>query len=192
MDTTLAAEARGTETGKGVARKLRATGKIPAVIYGPNCEARPLAVDPTALQGIFKLTKNRNTVVQLDVPGEGTVPCLVREAQRHPLSRDLLHVDFYRVDHGHPVQVKVPVRPVGKAAGAALGGRLRMIRRELWVRCDFERIPATLDLDVTPMNIGDMLPVSAFQPPEGVEIIYDNDFNVVTLYGKRGAKVVEA
>lgn len=185
MDTTLSATKRPDLTGKGAARKLRRTGRIPAVVYGPDHdEALAVHVDPDALQAMFRHTGNRNTVVQLDMDGE-TIPVLVRAAQRHPVSRDILHVDFYRVSAERPVEVMVPVRGVGRAAGMALGGRLQLIRREVKVRCAYDRIPATLDVDITPMNIEDVVKASELNVPEGVEVVYERDFNVLTILGKR-------
>lgn len=183
MDTTLEVNARAN-TGKGWARKARAEGKVPAVMYGPATDAQPLEIDPLALLDLFKKTQDRNTVVQVKVDGE-TTPCLVREVQRHPVSRDLLHVDFYAVPREDAIEVMVPLNPVGRPAGAALGGRIRLIRRVVKARCRYDRIPETFDVDVTRLNIGDMIKASEIPTPEGVELVLDHDFNIITLYGKR-------
>lgn len=187
--TSLQAAIR-TDNGKGEARKLRATGRIPGVLYGPDHEPVTLSVDPDALTEIFKQTQDRNTIVQLQVEGD-TVPTLVREVQRHPLTRELLHVDFYRVSPEREVEVMVPLRTQGRPRGAVLGGRVRLIRRELRARCRFDRIPSDFTVDVTPMQIGDMIKVSQVRPPEGVQVVFDHDFNIVTVAGKRGARVAD-
>lgn len=186
MELSLVAEAR-SDAGKGAARKLRAAGKLPAVIYAEGGAARSVAVDPTQLIDIFRHTRDPNTIVQLQVEGE-TVPVLVKDTQRHPVSRQLLHVDFYAVSSTRPVTVMVPVRGIGRPAGAALGGRLRLIRRELKTRCIYDKIPATHDVDVTPMEIGDMVKATQIPLAEGVELVFENDFNVLTVYGKRVRK----
>lgn len=187
METTLAVEARDPD-GKGSARKLRSsTGKIPGVIYGPSLEPVAVAVDPAALNKIFKTTRNRNTVVQLELNGK-TFPALVKEVQKHPVKRDLVHVDFYAVTADRKVDVMVPVTTVGKPAGAIMGGRLRIIRRELRARCDFDKIPENFVIDVSHMDIKDMFKASEIKAPEGVEVVYDNDYNVVTVYGRRVTK----
>lgn len=183
METNLAAETR-SETGKGVARKLRAAGKIPAVLYANGDAATHLTIDPVRLDEIFRHTRNRNTVVQLELDGT-SVPALVKTAQRHPVSRAILHVDFYAVSADKEVEVMVPLRAVGRPAGASLGGRLRLIRRTIRARCTYENIPETLDIDVTPMNIGDMKKVSEVIVPDGVTVPFDDDFNVITCYGKK-------
>jgi large subunit ribosomal protein L25 len=186
MDTNLAVEIR-SGSGKGDARKLRAAGKIPAVLYSSGEQATQLTLDPTQLTEIFRQTGNRNTIVQLDLNG-GSVSALVKEAQRHPVSREILHIDFLQVQDGKQIEVMVPLRPVGRAAGAALGGRVGVIRRKVKVRCAFDLIPEALDIDVTPMNVGDMVKASEIVTPEGVEVVFDHDFYVLSLYGKRASK----
>lgn len=184
MQTTLAAEARDSKTGKGVARKLRASGKLPAVVYAGGDHARAITVDPKALLEIFRKTQNRNTIITLEIDGE-EIPTLVKDAQRHPLSRDLLHADFYALEPGQVVEVRVPLATRGRAAGMALGGRLRLIRREVRVRCAWEKIPSVIEHDITPMEVNDMVRASELELPEGVELVIKNDFNVMTIYGKR-------
>jgi large subunit ribosomal protein L25 len=184
MNANLKAEVRIGETGKGASRKLRSSGQIPAVVYGAGEEATSVAVDPKTLTDIFTNTQDRNTVVNLDI--EGTeYPCLVRQVQRHPLGRHLLHVDFYKVPLEDEVVVTVPIRGVGRAQGMTLGGRLRIIRREIKVACNYKNIPSFIDYDITPMEIGDMVKASELPMPEGCSLVADHDFNVLTVYGKR-------
>ncbi len=186
MSTTLAAEAR-TDTGKGVARKLRAAGQIPGVIYRAGEDAKPIAFDPIRLLEIFRKTRNANTIIDVDLDG-GSVRTIVKEAQRHPVSRDLLHVDFYEVADGEALEVMVPIRAVGRPVGAQRGGRLQIIRREVKVRCTWDKIPETVDVDVSPLDVGGIILASEITPPDGVALIYKQDFNVLTLVARRGAK----
>jgi len=183
---TLAAETRNEATGKSVARKIRASGQIPAVVYARGGDSTSIKVDPNALTEIFRKTQDRNTIVHLELEGD-TIPTLVRDAQRHPVKRDILHVDFYRLDPGQVVEVMVPIAGVGRAAGMSIGGRLRLIRREVRVRCAWEKIPAVIEHDITAMEIGDMVKASELTLPEGVELVFKNDFNVMSLYGKRAS-----
>jgi len=183
MDTTLEVTARAS-TGKGAARKARAAGMVPGIMYGPAKEAQALTVDPGKLLDLFKATQDRNTVVHVKVGDEST-PCLVREVQRHPLTRQLLHVDFYAVPDEREIEVMVPLNPVGKAAGAALGGRVRLIRREVKAQCKWDKIPSAFDVDITPLNIGDMIKASEIPMPDGVSLVFDHDYNVISLYGKK-------
>lgn len=183
METTIEATPITGATGKGNARKLRANGAVPAVVYGSGSEARRVSVNPKALLDLFDSTKNRNTVVQLHVDGQ-IVPCLVRDVQRHPVSRQLLHVDFYVLSEG-VVEVTVPVRALGKPKGTVAGGKLLVITRELRARCAHGKIPATFDIDTSDMDIGDVIKASQVPTAEGVEVLYDHDFKVLELEGKR-------
>jgi large subunit ribosomal protein L25 len=186
METTLAATKR-TEKGKGDARKLRASGRLLAVLYGVQEQSISLTVDPKELTDIFRDSGNRNTVVQLEIDGT-KVPTIVREAQRHPVSRELLHVDFQEVSDAKPVQAMVPVTTTGKPAGAIFGGRLRLIRRELRVQCAYDKIPTNFEVDVSNMNVGDMVRASEISVPKGVKLIFAHDFNVLCLYGKKSSE----
>jgi large subunit ribosomal protein L25 len=192
METTLAATPR-SETGKGWARQTRAEGLVPAVMYGPDTAPRSVKVDPDALVNLFKATQDRNTIVQVELDG-ATHPCLVREVQRQPLTREILHVDFYAVPQDRAIEVMVPLNPVGKPKGATLGGRIRLIRRTVKAMARFDKLPKQFDVDVTHLDIGDRLLASEIPMPDGVELVYDNDYNVIELYGKkvRGPKKGEA
>lgn len=183
MDTTLTATAR-VGGGKTIARKLRAAGHVPAVIYGDGDAATAISVDPETLVLMFRETANRNTIITLDVDGEKT-PCLVREVQRHPLHRDILHIDFYKLSAGKSVKVMVPVTTSGKAKGAVLGGRIRLVRRELPITCSWESIPGSLNIDVSPLDIGDLIRAADVPLPEGVKLNVEDKLTVVSCYGRR-------
>ncbi len=191
MDTTLVADVRQGDLGKGSTRKLRAQGRLPGVLYGQGSAGVSLHVDPVGFDTIFRTTRNKNTVVKLKVDGKG-VPCLVREVQRHPVTRAIQHVDFYRLDKKVPVTVDVAVRPLGVAAGQSLGGHLQLIRRTIPVVCSYTDIPEALDVDVTSLNIGDVVSVAQIGTPKGVTLVYDNDFNVLALVGRRVLEVEAA
>lgn len=184
MDLTLEVTARPPQK-KGPNRRTRRGGAVPAVMYGPAQPARPIAVDPEKLVGLFKATGDRNTVVSVKIGDDAPVPCLVREVQRHPLSREILHVDFYAVPREADVEVMVPLRPVGRPKGALLGGRLRLIRREVKVACRYDRIPSTIDVDVSELDIGGFVKASQIPTSEGVSLVLPHDFNVLNVYGKR-------
>ena len=188
MNTMSLSATRRTATGKGAARKLRRAGQLPGVIYSGGRPASPVAVDPAALDRIFRHTGNANTLIEVDVEGDKHL-CLVREIQRHPVSKVARHVDFYEVDAEVPVTVNVPVRTRGVAEGTKMGGTLRLVRRTLRVRARPQDIPEAIEVDVTSMQVGDFIRVSAIEAPEGCEILYKSDFNVVTVFGKRGGVV---
>lgn len=176
-----------TGSGKGIARKIRAEGMLPAVVYRGGEPATPVSIDPEALELAFKKTQNRNTLVVLDL-GEGQQrTCLVREAVRHPVSRRLEHVDFFEVLPDQQVEVVVPITPVGTSKGVKLGGKLRVIRRDMKVRCKPADIPASVDIDVSELSVNEFIRISQVAAPAGCELVYAADFNVMTVVGKRGA-----
>lgn len=183
---SISANVRTQQTGKGSARKLRATGRIPGVVYGGGAAAIRIDVDPGELVDIFRKSLNRNTVLTLDL-GTEKRSCVVREVQRHPLSRDLLHVDFLEVVSGREIEVTVPIRAVGKAAGLELGGKLTLIRRSLSVKCSYEKIPEFLPVDVAGLRVGDVIRASEVPMPDGVRRADDQDYNVISMKGKRVA-----
>ena len=183
MDTTLEVTPRDSR-GKGTARKARAAGTVPAVVYGPTEAPKAISVDPLKLKDIFKQSGDRNTVVNVKIGDAAPIACLVREVQKHPASREILHVDFYAVPKAGEVTVLVPVNPVGRPKGALLGGRVRLVRRALKVACPPDRIPAKLDIDVTNLDVDDYLKASEVPLPEGVKMVWKPDYNIVGIVGK--------
>ena len=113
---TLNATSR-TQTGKGSNRRLRVEGKMPAVVYGGDGEASSLTVDAKELRKLLIGSHRRNTLIGLEVDGGEAQPVLVSELQANPLTRDLIHADFVRVDLKKPLTVKVPVTLTGRAVG---------------------------------------------------------------------------
>lgn len=177
------------ETGKGAARKLRQNGRIPAVVYRGGETPTQISIDPMKLTLAFERSGNPNNLVEIQV-ADNKLVCLVKDVQRHPVSGRIRHVDFYQVDESQELVVEVPVRTVGKAAGVAMGGALRLIRRDLKVRCLPQNIPAFIEADVSPLEIGKFLKVNQIASPEGVEVLFDENaiFNIATVIKRRGSK----
>ncbi len=145
-----------------------------------------VAIDPVAFQLSMRRTGNPNALFAIEVEGEEQVhTCVVREFQRHPLSRNLLHVDFYEVREDQPITLEVPVHTRGRARGEQLGGRVRILRRTLPVRCLPADIPPAIEIDVTPVGLNEFVRASNVPLPEGVSLAVDGDFNVVAVVGKR-------
>ncbi len=179
----LAVEPR-TETGKGAARKLRRKGMCPAVLYRAGNEPVLFAFDPEELEFAIRKRGDRNSLFQIELDGDTRV-CLIKEFQRHPVSRRLRHMDFFEVLADQAVVVKVRVEPLGRAEGTKLGGSLNVLRRTLDVRCLPAHIPASIQVDVTPLNVGDFVRVAEFQAPENTTILFESNFNVISCVGKR-------
>jgi large subunit ribosomal protein L25 len=183
VENQVTASARTASTGKENARKIRANGKVPAVVYGSGSGATSIELDPRPLVEIFRKSNNRNTVVTLDIDGKST-PTLVREVQRHPLSRQILHIDFMAVVPNQPVVVPVPVRVVGKSKAQALGGRVNLVRRSVKVAAPYDQIPEFVDVDVTELDVGDTVRISTVATPANTNVVWDNDFQVLSIEGK--------
>jgi large subunit ribosomal protein L25 len=161
------------ETGTGVARKIRQGGGIPAVIYGHGREPQSLAVNARDTERLLGTIAAESTVIELNVDGR-TARTLIREIQRHPFKRNILHIDFQELVAGEKVTVNVPLRFVGTADGVRnSGGILEETMHQLHVRVDPAYIPDHIDVDVTPLTIGHSLHIADLQLPEGVAVLDD-------------------
>jgi len=170
-DTTLKAELR-TGTGKGVARKLRADGKLPAVVYGGDAEPVHIYLDTQDADYLFRNISVDNTIVDLAVEGDKEpVQTLVREIQTHPWKATLLHVDFLRIQKGVAVELDVPLHLVGTPAGQLEGGVLDQIIHSLAIRCIPSKIPEFIDVDVSHLELNDVMHISDVTFEEGIEVM---------------------
>lgn len=171
--------------GKGVARKLRAAGRIPGVCYGTGGKATAIELDPGALQRLLAGSDaGMNTLIDLRIEGGGEFdgrPVLIKELQRHPVDGRYLHADLFALDLEHTIQVAVPIHVTGQSEGVKLGGILDQSLRELELECMPRAIPKEVRVDVTGLNIGDSLHVRDLALPEGVVLKSDGDLAVVSI-----------
>jgi large subunit ribosomal protein L25 len=190
-ENLLVAESRAS-TGKGVARKLRAAGRIPGVLYGKGRESRPIALDPRALERVLHQSgAGMNTLIDLEMDG-GQQVVLVKELQRDPVHGLYLHADLYLVDLTQTIEVSVPLHFVGKAAGTEFGGILDHPLREIEVECLPRAIPDQIEVDVSPLDVGDSLHVRDLVLPPGVTVTTDLDLAVASVVLPAAEEVVEA
>jgi large subunit ribosomal protein L25 len=178
--------------GKGIARKSRRSGLTPGILYRAGGDATPVSFKVSDLAAIFRKTADPNTLVNVTVEGAADHLCIVREIQRDPVSRNVIHVDFYEVKADQPVTVEVAVATTGRAAGTRAGGTLRLLARSVRVLAPAGRIPKAIEVDVTPLEVGQFVKVSQVPQPEGVKILFHQDYNVVSVEGKRAARDEEA
>lgn len=181
-ETALVVEAREA-TGKGAARKLRAAGRIPAVLYGRGRDSLPLALDPRALDRILR-AQGANTLLDLTVEGRPELTdtvALVKELQRDPLRGEIVHADLYQVDLTRAVEVEVPIHLVGKPRGLEFGGILEHTLREVSLECLPRSIPDAIEVDISQLELGDVLHVRDLPLPEGVALLSDPDLGVVLI-----------
>jgi large subunit ribosomal protein L25 len=150
---SLQARAR-TESGKGAARKARAAGNIPAILYGPGEEAVPLEISQPDFMKIYHGGHGENVLVDLSVDAGQPRKVLFREVQRDPVTERVMHVDFYHVSLTKPIRVHVPVHLEGTPVGVKdAGGILQHIMREVEVECLPTEIPSFLVVDVSGLEI---------------------------------------
>lgn len=169
--STLKAELRDG-TGKGVARKLRAAGRLPAVVYGGDDAPTHISLDAHDAEYLFRNISVDNTIVGIEIDGEKEpVDTLVREIQTHPWKATLLHVDFLRIQKGVMVEMTVPVHLVGTPVGVKVdGGILEQIIHDLPIRCIPSKIPESIDVDVSGLEVNDVLHIADISFDEGVEV----------------------
>lgn len=162
---------RRDETGKGVARRLRRAGRIPAVVYGKDMDPIPLSLDEQEAVNLFQSIPVANTVLQLDIGDGETLRTLVREIQTHPFRPDIIHVDFMRLRQGVAVELNVPFAFSGTPEGTRAGGRLDVVLYEAHVRCTPAKIPESIQIDVSGLDIGESLRLGDIALPDGIELL---------------------
>jgi len=178
--------------GKGGARKARAAGQIPAVIYGHGETPRPIAVDFREFEVALRGHKGSNAIVNLNVAG-GEFTALVRDVQYDPLSRLIIHLDFQHISLTEQIEVDVPVHLVGTPIGVKdAGGILEHLLRTLKVKCLPTAIPASIDVDVSALNIGDNLHVRDLVAGTGYEVVTEADVAVAAVVAPAAEEVVAA
>jgi large subunit ribosomal protein L25 len=181
---SLSANSRDVK-GKGAARTLRSQGQIPAVIYGHGRDPESLALNARDLDKLLSHIQAESTVIEVSVGGH-TAKTLIREIQRHPIKRQILHVDFQALVAGEKVTVSIPIVLTGTPEGVRLeGGVLDQTLREIEIEVDPSNIPDHIEYDVTNMVIGDSVHISDLKVPEGVEVQDDPETSVAVLAAPR-------
>lgn len=192
MQTTIKVEAQKRPgSGKGPARRLRAAGKLPAIIYGPGKEAQPVAITAKDVKAVLSQPMGRNTVFTIAVDGVDQL-AMVKSFEYHPVSRDLLCADLYSVSLDRAVEVEVPLVLTGKSKGVALGGVLQQIFRKLPVRCTPDKIPAKLELDITNVELHQSVASKALVLADGVRVMLDANQTIVSVVAPEKDKGADA
>lgn len=182
-NATLKASRRGTG-GKGAARKLRGTGKVPAVLYGHGDRTESLAVDAHELELLLQHVNPENTLIGLDIDGS-RADVLVREIQRHPYRPEVLHVDFLLVHGDETLKLDIPVRLTGTPVGVLdEGGVLDQVLYELHVECLPRNIPDAAEVDISGLHVGDSARVGDVSIPN-VTILMDAELSIASVLQPR-------
>jgi large subunit ribosomal protein L25 len=186
---TLPAELR-ERAGKGASRELRREGRVPAVIYGGKEE--PLAIHLEAKELVRQMGTGHfmNSIVMIDIGGK-SVRVLPKDVAVHPVTDRPLHADFLRLSKDDKIQVAVPVIFINEeeSPGLKKGGVLNVVRHELELVCESDKIPDDIQLDVTGLDIGDSIHISHVTLPQGsVSAITDRDFTIATIVAPSAMK----
>ncbi|HTI30561.1 MAG TPA: 50S ribosomal protein L25/general stress protein Ctc [Sphingomonas sp.] len=190
---TLSAEAR-ERAGKGASRALRREGRVPAVIYGNKEDPQSIHVEEKALMKALHTGHFMNSVVMIDAGGKGAIRTLPKDVAFHPVTDRPLHVDFLRISEHAKITVAVPVHFDNEEASPGLkrGGVLNIVRHELELTCDAAEIPSEIRIDLTGLEVGDSIHISAVTLPKGVvSAIDDRDFTIATLVAPSALKSEE-
>jgi large subunit ribosomal protein L25 len=188
MEAPMLRALRRNQAGKGVARKIRAQGMIPAVLYGSG-ENIPLTLQPQELLKI--LTSGENTIFRLEIDGElgGDRQAIVRDLQRDPLKETLLHADLYRISMDVEITVSVPIVLQGMSREVSdIGGMINQLLHEIEIQCLPSLIPHELTIDVAHLGIGEVLHVRDLPVLQGIQVLAASD-EVVASVSVRGEEV---
>jgi large subunit ribosomal protein L25 len=158
------------DTGKGPARRSRASGRVPAIVYGRGMDPVAIEVDRREFVTALHTDAGLNVLLNIEVDGSSTT-AITRELQRDPVKGTLLHADFVQIDLKEAIEVEVPVHLVGESPGAKEGGVLDNPLFTLSVRCLPTNVPESIDADISGLEIGDSLRVSELRVSEDFEIL---------------------
>ncbi len=162
--------------------RIRLSGSVPGVVYGKGIDAVSIQLNSKKLSSIFNIGSNKNVIINLDVKGSESIPVLAHEIQVDPITDKIMHIDFVKIDMQNEIKTKVPLVFVGEAEGVKLdGGILVQAMRNIEIKCLPGDIPDKIEVNVSPLKIGDSIHVGNLVPPKGVTIISSKDDAVVTV-----------
>ena len=173
-----------TKTGKGISRQLRVQNSIPGVVYGSGEEPLSIQVGLRDLHRVLSSSAGENVLINLEINhGSEPIrqPVIIKDLQTDPLSREFIHVDFYRISLDRELTTHVPIFALGIPVGVQDGGILEYSIREIEVRCLPTVIPDKLEVDVTALKIGKTIHISDLQVPQGVTLVAAPDGVVMTV-----------
>ena len=178
------------KNGKGPSRRLRMTGAVPAVFYGRKSDPISLSLEKRALNSILNSETGSRTFLRLMINGKNKSEkmAIIKDMQVNPVTGELIHVDFFELLRDENITASVPLHFVGKAIGVEKGGSLQHIRREVTIKCLPDKMPESIEVDVTLMDIGQSIHIDDIKLPEGTEAPHDVNFTIAVLTGKKAVK----
>lgn len=184
-----------TESGKGPARRLRAEGLVPAVLYGSGAESTMLTVNAADLIRIIRAEKGESGFIKIVIDEGGKTSeriSVLKELQTNTVTKKIVHADFYEIRMDRKLTRDVPIHIVGSSIGVDKGGELKQFKRDVRLSCVPGLMPRHVEVDVTQLTIGATIRVGDLKLPEGIEILDAANISIVTVAAKRGAVVEEA
>jgi large subunit ribosomal protein L25 len=168
--------------GKNAARRLRAEGKIPVIVYGGDGGSQSLTANLSDLAAILRSGAGQNTVFSLDIAGAGAADVIFQDRQIDPVRGRMIHADLRRLVAGEKIELTVPLHFIGEPIGVREdGGLLVEPIREITVLCEPGNVPESIDVDVSGLGMGESLHVSDLRVPEGIEIHEDPETLVASV-----------
>jgi large subunit ribosomal protein L25 len=191
IETVVTAEARESR-GKNEARRVRVSGRIPAVIYGAFQEPRAVSVNPKDILRIIHGKTGHNSIFDVEIPGAEKTPVIVADEQYHPVKGTLMHIDLKRIDLTRKLRVSIPIHVTGEAKGVKQqGGVLDIVTKTVEIECIPDDIPDRFDVDVTELMIGTNIRVSQLPAKEGIRILTAPEAVIAHVVGIREEVVAE-
>jgi len=181
MPTVIEAQLR-TPGGKNANKRLRKSGKMPAVVYGPGKQPVVISVDPTAVKTILHSETGKNTIFAVNVDGADQGNAMVKDYQLDPVYGDLIHADFLEIAMDRLIVVTVNIEAVGEAEGVKLtGGIMDLVTRSIEIECFPSDIPESIKVDVSSLKINDYIRVKNIQADAKIKILTDPEVVIVTI-----------
>ena len=171
------------KTGKEISKKLRKQGLIPAIVYGPRFQPLPIAVKFNELESILIKHKGETLLFNLELTdGEPSkIQAILKDYQIHPLTDKIIHIDFLAIHEEETITLDIPLEFLGKPIGISKGGVLEILLHELTIECLPSNIPDKIYVDISNLDVGDVLHVKDIKVPEGVKVINDPEETVLTI-----------
>jgi large subunit ribosomal protein L25 len=189
-DTKLIAKKRDLQ-GTSNARRLRAAGSLPGVVYGSEKDPVQILVDLHDFEQILHHAASESLLIDVDIEGEGSIQVLVKDVQHHPVTSDLLHVDLLRVQANKPIQVDIALELVGEAAGVKAGGIIDHVMHSITVECLPADLIEAFEVDVSGLDIGDSVKVVDVKIGAKYKILVDEESIVAALHGPQAEEEPE-
>jgi large subunit ribosomal protein L25 len=191
IETVVVAEVRESR-GKNEAKRLRVSGRIPAVVYGAFKDPQAVSVNPKDVLKILRSKTGHNSIFDVDIANVEKTPVIVAEEQYHPIKGTLMHIDLKRIDLTRKLKVAVPVHLTGEAKGVKQqGGVLDLVTRTIEIECVPDDIPNQFDVDVTELMIGSNIRVSELPVKSGVRVLTAPEAVIVHVVGIKEEAVAE-